>query len=419
MAMPSSSATPTSGGGAQARILLDADYVGGVATIFRSDGKYLTLDFPPRPDSPIARSLHVVGVPYVVATTDRGEDVTVELPTLGNLAPLRGRPVVYLDQQAWSKLALAQHEPKVLPPKELDAALWLVDLVKEWAVVLPYSNGVLTETSHWTNREKRRRLALTIATLSRGWQMLDPLALRSAEMRSVVGADPDRWPLPTVWTLEPGAASAARGDRVDVGDGLPPELALTTNAASSTIAVFATILDKDPIERADPNGWANRWAALADHVRETSKPAHLTAKAVHAAVIGDATQEFARAAASVGCTPEVFSTWLNEAARDDLRGLPALGLVREVTYLKVVNSTARWEPNDLHDIFYLVHAAGYADAVVGERGFITLIEQAQRRLGRPVTAYKTLHLLRASGLLDGVEGAGPDKGTETPPDSSR
>ena len=419
MTTHANSATPTSRSDPRARVLLDTDYVSGVATVFRSDGKYAELRLPPRPDSPIARSVHLLGFPYLVATTDRGEDVAVELPTLANLAPLRGRPVVYLDQQAWSKLALAQHQPEVLPPEELGAALWLIDLVSKWAVVLPYSNGVLTETTHWTNREKRRRLALTIATLSRGWQMLDPLALRSAEMQSVVGVDPNKWPLPTVWTLEPGAASAARGDRFDAGEGLPPDLALTANAASSTIAVFATILDNDPVERAEPDGWANRWAALADHVRETQKPAHLTALAVHAAVISDAGQELARAAASVGCAPEVFSTWLNDAARDDLRRLPALGLVREVTYLKVVNSTAKWEPNDLHDIFYLVHAAGYADAVVGERGFITLIEQAQRRLGRPVTAYKTLHLLRASGLLDGAEGAGPDKGTEPLHDSSR
>ena len=382
------------------RVLLDTDYVGGVATVFRADGKYATVRMPPRPDSPIARSVHMLGLPYLVATTDEGEDLTVELPTLDDLAPLRARPVVYLDQQAWSKLALAVYEPEALPPAERDAALWLIDLVESWAVVLPYSNGNLTETTHWTNREKRRRLALTIARLSRGWQMLDPLAVRASELRAVLGADPDRWPLPTVWTLEPGAVAVTRGERFDAGAGLPPDLALTANAASSTIAVFATILDDDPIERVDPGGWANHWAEIANHVRETRKPAHLTALAVHAAVLSDAGAELARAAASVGWTPERLGAWLREAARRDVGGLPAFGLVREVTYMKVATGTAKWEPNDLADIFYLVQAAGYADAVVGERGFITLIQQAQRRLGRTPTAHKTLESLRQSGSLD-------------------
>lgn len=382
------------------RLLLDVDYVSGVARVFRPDGKYAELELVARPASPIERSVHLLGFPYLVATTDQGEDVAVELPTLADPAPLRGRPVVHLDQQAWSKLALAQHQPELLPAGELDAALWLIELVNNWAVVLPYSNGVLTETTHWTNRDRRRRLALTIATLSRGWQMLDPLALRTAEMQSVLAADRTAWPLPTVWTLEPGAASAARGTDFNAGDGLPPDLALTTRAASSTLAVLATILDPDPIERADPNRWATRWAELAAHVHETRKPSHLTALAVHAALLSDAGHELASAAASVGLTPEDLGTWLMATSRRDVGTLPALGLVREVTALKIGNSTAKWEPNDLHDIFYLVHAAGYADAVVGERGFITLIQQAQRRLGRPVTAHKTMRSLRESGLLD-------------------
>lgn len=401
MASVSSSPAAPPGRAHGQRVLLDTDYLNGVATVFRADGKYATVRLTPQPGSPIARSVHMLGLPYLVVTTDEGEDLAVELPTLDNLAPLRARPVVYLDQQAWSKLALAVYEPEaLLPLAERDAALWLIELVEARAVVLPYSNGNLTETTHWTNREKRRRLALTIARLSRGWQMLDPLAVRAVELRAVLGGDPDRWPLPTVWTLEPGAAAVARGDRFDAGEGLPPDLALTANAASSTIAVFATILDDDPIERVDPGGWANRWAEIADHVRETGKPAHLTALAVHAAVLSDAGVELARAAASVGWTPDQLGAWLRGAARRDIRGLPAFGLVREVTHLKVANSTARWEPNDLTDIFYLVQAAGYADAVVGERGFITLIQQAQRRLGRTPTAHKTLQALRQSGVLD-------------------
>lgn len=140
-------------------ILVDLNHATGIVRLFRADGKYIEERVSePRPDSPFIRAVYMLGLPYVVVTTDRGEDITIELPTLAEAAPLRGRPVVYLDQQAWSKLALARHEPqRLMPAAELEAALWLIDLVESWSVVLPYSSGVLAETAHWSNRERRRR----------------------------------------------------------------------------------------------------------------------------------------------------------------------------------------------------------------------------------------------------------------------
>lgn len=383
------------------RVFMDVDYLSGVARVFRSDGMYVEERVSePHPGTPIVRAVHMLGLPYLVATTDHGEDITVELPTLASVAPLHQRPVVYLDQQAWSKLALAQHEPeRLLPPEERDAARWLIDLAESWAVVLPYSSGVLNETTHWSNYAKRRQLAVTVASLSRGWQMLDPLALRAAELRHLLATNKETWPLPNVWTLHPGAWGETRLRQDDLGQDLPAEHALTVNAIASSLGVMATILDSEPIGRADPHGWAAHWGALAAHVAETKKPKHLTELAVHGAIIGDASKEIAQAAASVGCTPEAFDTWLREASRVELGTLPALGLVREVTYLKVVNSAAKWAPNDLTDLFYMVEACGYADAAVGEKGFVTLVQQAQKRLGRTVNAHKTLHGLRESGVL--------------------
>lgn len=401
--MSTSGGPPTGGSGGQEpphRVLLDLNHRSGLARITRSDGMYIEEQVSEAlPDTPVVRAIHLLGLPYLVATTDDGEDITVELPTLTSAAPLDQRPVVYLDQQAWSKLALAEHEPERLPTGERDAARWLIDLAENWAVVLPYSSGVLNETSHWSNHAKRRRLAVTIARLSRGWQMLDPLALRAAELRHVLAADKEEWPLPSVWTLRPRAWGEGRLGQDDLGQDLPPEHALTVNAIASSLGVIATILDREPISRTDPHGWASHWGALAAHVAETRKPKELTELAVHGAIIGDASKELAQAAASVGCTPEAFETWLRQASRAGLGTLPAFGLAREVTYLKIVNSRANWAPNDLTDLFCLVQACGYADAAVGEKGFVTLVQQAQRRLGRTVNAHKTLHALQESGVL--------------------
>lgn len=388
-----------------ASILVDLNHATGVVRLSRPDGKYMEEQVSePHPESPIVRAVYLLGLPHVVVTTNRGEDIAVELPTVADAAPLRGRPVVYLDQQAWSKLALARHEPeRLLPAEELDAALWLIDLVERWAVVLPYSSGVLVETTQWANYERRRRLALTVASLSRGWQMLDPLAVRAAEFKHVLAADKERWPLPQAWTLAPGAWAQTNEPVHRLDGDLPEELELSVNAIASSLGAISSILDENAIPRADPNGWAEHWRALSAHVAKTNKPKHLTQLAVHGAIIGDARMELACAAQDVGCTTDAFALWLRTASQQELGTLPALGLAREVTHLKITNSTAKWESNDLTDIFYLVQACGYADAAVGERGFVTLIQQAQRRLERPSNAHKTLQALRESGVLQGAQ----------------
>ena len=84
-------------------------------------------------------------------------------------------------------------------------------------------------------------------------------------------------------------------------------------------------------------------------------------------------------------------------ARDDLA--KRVAIKRREGFVSVGPSRGSFQSNDLTDIFYLVQACGYADAAVGERGFVTLVQQAQRRLGRPVTAHKTLRALRDSGVL--------------------
>lgn len=374
-------------------VVLDIDIAAGIGTVFRPDGKYATIQLRAAPSSPIVRSVHMIGLPYVVATTDRGEDITVELPTLDDASPLDGRRVVYLDQQAWSTLSRARYEPASLPADELDAALWLIGLVENRSVVLPYSAGGMSETTHWSDRVRRRNLAMTVATLSRGWQMLDPLMIRARELEHVLTAEPAKWPLPTAWTLAPNGAYLAR-DPVTVERDLPAELELVTNAASSALAAFSTILGES-IPRTDAPGWAARWARLATELVTAKTSPQQAARTVHGAVLVDAGEELQRAQRAVGLSRDDLATWLANDSQRDVATLPAFGLASEVMLLKIRNSGAKWTSNDLVDIFYLVQAAGYADAVVGEKGFVTLIRDAQRRLSRPQTAHRTLAALRA------------------------
>ena len=60
-----------------------------------------------------------------------------------------------------------------------------------------------------------------------------------------------------------------------------------------------------------------------------------------------------------------------------------------------------WKSNDLTDLLFLTCAAGYADFVVGERAAISLIQQAQRRLSRPINVFR-----RLSDLIPALRDAG-------------
>jgi hypothetical protein len=384
-------------------LLVVMDHQRGVTTLWRSDGKCAEMQFGAVKNSPLSKSQFQPGVPYLILSTVRGEDILLELPTIEDASPLRGRPVIYLDQNAWSTIATAHHAPERLKPTEVEAARWLAGLAREWRVVLPYSAGTLTETSHWSNDERRYQLALTIFELSRGWQMLDPLALRAAEMRWILGRAIGKTghPLPQAWTLAPDAVF---GDRIeslrdDNDEALDAESRMQLNAITSLSATVSAILDRESIQRSDQDEWAQRWAGLADYVRNTQKPRHLTEAVVHGAILADARDELAQAAMAVGISMDQASEWLSCKARTDIARMPAFGLAREVTYLKVSNNTARWQANDLQDIFHLVQASGYADAVVGERGFSALTRSAQKRMERKVNAYSSIAQLRQSNTF--------------------
>ncbi|MFD2025762.1 hypothetical protein [Promicromonospora aerolata] len=384
-------------------VAMEIDHVAGIGKIYRSDGIHVAVPMPTKQvKSAITWTCLIPDVPAVLVRTIRGDHFSVELPTVGDMAPLGGRPVVYLDQQAWSKLARAGTQPKSLRADELAAAQWLIGLARDQQVILPYSTGHLGETSHWSNPDRRYQLALTIAELSRGWQMIDPLVLRARELDLALAplAPPKHATPLDVWTLAPGATMSGRDmhDGFD-GSGMPADFALMGEAIVAVLSAFSVILDDQPLKRSDPHDWAQRWQELADHIAETEKPRHLTELALHGAFVVDLGDALPHAARSMGISSDDFRRWLTKLSRDSIGALPALGLAREVMTLKMLNHGSKWHPNDLADIFYLVHAAGYADAVVGERGFTALIRQAQSRLHRPKSAFPTLTELMKSGTL--------------------
>ncbi|MDR1428534.1 MAG: hypothetical protein LBJ08_12405 [Bifidobacteriaceae bacterium] len=231
--------------------------------LWRSDGKVANFNREFRFESHFASIALLPEMNMAVFVPQNGERFVVELPTVNDNAPLRGRPVVYLDQGIWSRIATALWRPEKLDDQEVVAARWLKELADRRLVVVPFSSGNLIETSHWRDTERRRQLVLCIAGMSRGWQMLDPLTMRANEMRNGLAQYYGKHPASHTppWTLRPNASfdSVAEGTAVpDVGAN--PEVQLMFEAAASTHTFFDTLLAEESMQRLDSAvGWAEVW----------------------------------------------------------------------------------------------------------------------------------------------------------------
>src|SRR4051812_40821168 len=149
----------------------------GTITVVLADGRRETASLGRAafvPSSAIASSTYLPQSSQLRLRTVRAEDILVDLPAPDALTPLGGRPTIYLDQNHWSTLVHAIHEPdRIVDDRERSAATALVGLVKSRQVVLPMSAGHMTETCKQVDFEERYRRALTIVKLSAGWQLRD------------------------------------------------------------------------------------------------------------------------------------------------------------------------------------------------------------------------------------------------------
>lgn len=319
-----------------------------------------------------------------------GYGFNCELGTARDLAPLRARPVVYLDQNQWSTMSKAIFAPyRVSDVTERTAARRLLEMAEAGSVILPLSAAHLAETGAWSNDVGRRELARTILAGSRGWQMRDALAVRAHEFQATLAgfaglAVPS---VPAVFTLEPYAAldpNARRGGHPDLPPDLPDSWRTGYLSTLSNVVYASCMLDRDPTPQGSVDGWLERvqlFATWLANERQRTKDQRRRSAQVFAA--SDITSELARAAIAVGATIEQVSAWTRQAWDQPALGAPAISLFRAAMVDKLL-AGASWEGNDLTDLMYLCSAAGYADHVVAERRTIGLLRQATSRLNTEV-----------------------------------
>jgi hypothetical protein len=329
--------------------------------------------------------------------TTRGHDIAAELPRSADLAPLRGRPTIYLDQNHWSTLTNTIHQPdRVTNEQERNAATQLIELAKAREVVLPMSSAHLSETAKQADPEQRYQRALTIAQLAGGWQLRDPLDLRRFELRQALTIRYRRRCLvpPAPITLEPGAVHSGRDITLpDAGAGLPPQAQWAVHTISCIGGIIDALLDAEQVPMTPRPGWAASLQQFAAFLRDNPTGKELKRRRINAWFIADLGRELPEEAYRARVTPAEMSDWTLHHSEEDLPGMPALGIFREVLYEKLSDGKLRWADNDLFDMVYLTTAAGYCDYVVGERAHTAHIANALRRLGRADKLHRHLQSL--------------------------
>jgi hypothetical protein len=349
------------------------------------------------PTSAIASSTYLPQSSRLHLRTTRGDDVFVDLPQPAEFAPLAGRPTIYLDQNHWSTLTNMLHQPdRVSNEGERAAAAQLIELVTARKVVLPMSSAHLSETCKQVDAEQRYQRALTIAQLSAGWQLRDPLDLRRFEIRQVLTVRYRHFCLlpPAAVTLEPNAVHSSRGtDLPAVTTDLPMEAQWAVHAIRCIGGILDAVLDAEHIPTSIAPGWTSGLQQFATFLQNNPSGKELKRRRTHAKFIADLGRELPEEAHRAGVTPEEMSDWTLNHSEEDLRQMPALGLFREVLHEKLSDGQLRWVHNDLVDMIYLTSAAGYCDHVVGERAHASHIANGLRRLGRPSRVHRNLRSL--------------------------
>ncbi len=352
------------------------------------------------PTSAIAASTHFPQSSHLLLQTTRGDNILVDLCIPTDLAPLRGRPTVYLDQNHWSTLSNAIHQPgRVGSQDELAAATHLIELATRGEVVLPLSSAHMSETCKQVDHEDRYRRALTLAQLSAGWQLRDPLDLRRSELRQALTSRYHERQLspPAAVTLEPNAVHASRNESLaEVSTDMPEEARWALHAIRCIGGLLDAMLDAEHVPMEFAPGWAAEFQRFATFLAENPTGPEMKRRRTHAKFIVDLGRELPEEAYRVGITPAEMSDWTLHHSENDLRQMPALGLFREVLHEKLCNAALRWEDNDLIDMMYLTAACGYCDHVVAERAHTSHMGNGLRRLGRPSNVHRNLQTLVTS-----------------------
>lgn len=372
-----------------------------VALIERSDGTVIEV---PLDSSPFDRSSMITSVRFDIEErslkliTIRDHEIIQKLPDSQGISNRNDKIAVYLDQNQWSTLAGVTRQGSTKQDSEAKACEDLARLAFTDQLILPLSFAHVSETRQWYDAPKRYQLALTQTKLSKGWILRHPAEVRQLEVRrsfEKLYATECLLPL-EVLTLH---ASAITSDRTAIGSRLTtlPNLPVSLMADHMHILNCSvnvdTLMDSEPEIREHNPNWVRKNTDFQKWVGDNLKESQQRRKATRMFFLVDVRTEVARAATRANLSTQQLEDWLLKRANTELQEMPALGMFGEALHDKTVNAKAKWEDNDLVDLFYLTCAAGYCDKIVCEKETAGVLRQGAQRLKRPLKVYSSIEEL--------------------------
>lgn len=358
------------------------DAVARTVSVTMNDGTVLTdhMRFPVSWDE-LSSTETDVSTREMTLRLRSGECLVLELGAGGETdLPQPTLPVVYLDQCHWVTLAKHLRSPDRVAKRDREPAERIVELSRSKAIVVPMSSANRWEIAR--EGRHRRDVVLTMAELSRGWRLRDPISVRGQELRRcMAGEHPAR--AAGVITLAPGAISSmGHGESMNMRDAPPGWNELFERQTIAMASVAALLENQTPEEGAEGRkvaaAWAKSFGDLAVYMRSAGTPIEHARMNTHARMLADLRSEIAQAAVDAGLSPQRNAAWI-ESSNEAFESMPYLRTLREVLYHRLRNADDRWTGNDLGDSQYLCCAAAYADFVAAENKFGHYLQRAATR----------------------------------------
>ncbi|QOD93526.1 hypothetical protein [Chryseoglobus sp. 28M-23] len=331
---------------------------------------------------------------WIINTTVRGHVLVAEAYSPITEDPIRGRPIVYLDQNHWSTIATAFAAPERIRSESLRAAARLIArLAHDGKIITPLSAAHLRETGALSG-ERRYELGVAMASLAGGWQFRHPLEIWRNELAQSIAKylgiqAPIETSLPVV-TLEPNALldDNTNAHAMDIDD---PRLFLL--AMTSPSATLELLLEPKAMDRIEPEGWVARQRDLSSALAQSPKNNQVKKQNALVFTWIDNLQPINEALQALDETPERLAGISIGAIREILGSTPMVNRFSRLMAQRHISATTRWKPNDLTDLMFLSAAAAYADYVVAEKQTGTELAQLEVALGQQPTTFNRLELL--------------------------
>lgn len=337
----------------------------------------------------------------IFSTTTRGHTIIAEGYNPNSAPPLNGRPSVYLDQNHWRTLTDAIHHPsRIADQLELDAAVELIYLAADGGVVLPLSMGHMIETSG-LHGDPRYEVGVTMASLSKGWQIRNPLDLWKWEAEATIYRHLGR-PSPAA----PHAISTEPGSLYESGANLGVSGSTSDNEIFMTMltmpsVTLSSLIEPDSVQKDQLIKWIDRHTGITRQINEIEATKSERRNVARRRYWNENIAFYVKPyrALTNSLDSPIFS---DRELPKVLAPSPMVGLLSELFVRRFIDKQTKWRRNDLIDMFYLSSAAAYANYVCAEAHTGTQLRSTQKALGRTQTVFTSLRELVRAVRADGV-----------------